>query len=614
LAKKIGRALGRDEVDDAARLDKSKPRISLDHLIKERYPTFIDALRDMDDALTMLFLFASLPSTSHVPPKTIALCQRLCLEFQHYLIISRSLRKSFLSIKGIYYQATIQGQDIMWLVPYKFVQKMAGDIDFRIMGTFIEFYTTLLGFVNYRLYTTRGLVYPPKFDSASDQKGGELGAYTLEEKLSSFLQPATNGESNPELIENGVNGHKIDNEPSRKAQAKADEVALMKVDEDEEMNGVDAESVEEPIFDTFEIKVQKDADVLPQPQYTDPKAFELFSDLTFFLSRETPKTSLEFILRSFGCRQIGWDAVLGHNAFTTDESDPRITHQVVDRPPYIPAEIQSDSEEDSDGYESDTPVQAITPAASLRVPGRTYVQPQWVWDCVNQGKLLSPDLYAPGTTLPPHLSPWVKPRADTYDPTATLAEQEKEGEAEEADAEEAEAAAAATALDMIESPNEAQDGAEELNEASESANGEVLPGEGMIVDDGSSEDGNYNEEEVEEEWDGISEELDDDQSDGAFERALEQVQYQRGIELEAAGKSLAESTRELHKLKDDARRKRKIRKERQEQDELNRRRLMLSNKKRKLFDKMTYGNKKREAEAENLRKKRRKIEKGKASS
>ncbi|KAK5689540.1 mRNA-binding ribosome synthesis protein nop7, partial [Elasticomyces elasticus] len=158
LAKKIARSLGRGEVSDASRLEKNhSPKLTLDHLIKERYPTFIDALRDLDDALSLLFLFANLPSTSHVPPKTIALCQRLCHEFQHYLIATNSLRKSFLSIKGIYYQATIQGQDIMWLVPYRFVQRVNGDVDYRIMATFVEFYTTLLGFVNFRLYSSMGL-------------------------------------------------------------------------------------------------------------------------------------------------------------------------------------------------------------------------------------------------------------------------------------------------------------------------------------------------------------------------------------------------------------------------------------------------------------------------
>ena len=54
VAKKIGRALGRGEAGDAARLEKNlMPKVKLDHIIKERYPTFVDALRDLDDALSV---------------------------------------------------------------------------------------------------------------------------------------------------------------------------------------------------------------------------------------------------------------------------------------------------------------------------------------------------------------------------------------------------------------------------------------------------------------------------------------------------------------------------------------------------------------------------------
>lgn len=199
LAKKIARSLGRGQVGDAARLEKNHaPKLTLDHVIKERYPTFIDALRDLDDALSLLFLFANLPSDNHVPPKTIALCQRLTHEFQHYLITTNSLRKSFLSIKGIYYQATIQGQDIMWLIPYRFVQRVNGDVDYRIMATFVEFYTTLLGFVNYRLYSSIGLRYPPKFDTRSDENGAELAAFTLEGRTVGETPKAIEGGSKPD--------------------------------------------------------------------------------------------------------------------------------------------------------------------------------------------------------------------------------------------------------------------------------------------------------------------------------------------------------------------------------------------------------------------------------
>lgn len=598
LAKKIAKSLGRGEVGDAARLERNNnPKLSLDHIIKERYPTFVDALRDLDDALSMLVVFANLPATSTVPPKTVALCQRLCHEFEHYLISTHSLRKSFLSIKGIYYQATIQGQDIIWLVPYKFVQRVTGDVDFRIMGTFVEFYTTLLGFVNFRLYTSIGLVYPPRFNVKSDEKGGELNAFVLEGKgvdeptSIEAVQTDQAAEPNPD-IQGRIDAMDLPtNDPSSTPDQQPDPS-----DGDHEASDTNA------TVDTF-TPIAPDADVLPQPSQPTSDLALLFAPLSLFLSRETPRHPLEFLLRAFGCKRISWDAVLGDGAYTHNEFDPSITHQVVDRPPLAPV----------NGNGNEIPDAAKTGG---RMPGRTYIQPQWVWDCVNEGRLLRPDLYAPGATLPPHLSPWVKPTKGAYDPSAPLAEQEREGEAQEA--------LLQAEMDGEEDGDEAIEG--EVDQASAGAvdigEGEELNNHGMPVTTGDSSDEAselFDKAEAASSFGGFSDQDDlfsDADSDSSATR------HQRELEAEAAGLNFTEAKPVLPKsiLKnsnqteaDMKKRKALARGRREEEEELERRKMMMGRKKRKMVDKMLFSNARKDEAAEKLRAKRRKLEKGKGA-
>ena len=92
--------------------------------LSHRYPTFTDAVRDIDDALCMIFLFASLPSKDRISASLVENCSRLAAEWQLYVMRTHSLRKVFLSIKGVYYQAEVMDQQVTWLVPYQFTQNV----------------------------------------------------------------------------------------------------------------------------------------------------------------------------------------------------------------------------------------------------------------------------------------------------------------------------------------------------------------------------------------------------------------------------------------------------------------------------------------------------------
>jgi pescadillo protein len=41
-------------------------------------------------------------------------------------------------------------------------------VDYKVMMTFLEFYQTLMGFVNFKLFHSLGLVYPPKWNDTND--------------------------------------------------------------------------------------------------------------------------------------------------------------------------------------------------------------------------------------------------------------------------------------------------------------------------------------------------------------------------------------------------------------------------------------------------------------
>ncbi|KAK2461792.1 hypothetical protein APHAL10511_006255 [Amanita phalloides] len=377
FAKKLSRALGRGEWSSAKSLEENKPVYRLDHIIKERYPTFIDAVRDIDDALCMIFLFASLPAGDRLSPELVDKCSRLASEWQLYVMHARSLRKVFLSIKGIYYQAEIMDQSVTWLVPYQFTQHVPSDVDVRVMLTFLELYQTLLGFVLFKLYTDAGLIYPPPLDKIKDEGAAGIGAFTLRE--------VTHTTDIPKTRASDMNGHKISAKDVRQAiktiaastEAVEEDNSLSVPDHTADVEDFVPQSSTSQAVDTS-MHTLRSLSTLPQSVQTD-----LFSQFTFFLSRETSRPIFEFLLRCFGGR-VGWSAsTAGGSPY--DEDDESITHVIVDRP--LVQKVETLEERDR----------------QLR---RKFVQPQWVADCINTGKILLEEPYAQGKTLPPHMSPF----------------------------------------------------------------------------------------------------------------------------------------------------------------------------------------------------------------
>lgn len=413
FAKKLTKALGRGQVSAAKKLEESRKPYQLDHLIKERYPSFPDALRDIDDALNMLFLFANLPATNKISSMLTRQAQTICNEWLAYVARERLVRKVFVSIKGVYYQADVRGEEVRWLVPYKFPENIPSDVDFRIMLTFLEFYSTFLHFVIYKLYTDSGLVYPPKLDIEKSRIISGLASYILEthEEQNSLDAAA------PNLTTSASSARTIDAATLTSAQKVDDE----KTNEDHEQ--ADNDEVETTDLDNFEDKSKNKGDILEQPTNFGSPVATLFSGFVFYAGREVPIDIIEFLILACGGSVIS-ESALDQLDSKSDIDLSKVTHQIVDRP-----------------------------VLNNKVPGRTYVQPQWIFDSINKCDLVPANLYLPGEPLPPHLSPWGDRFG--YNPEEAIENDgESESESESEETADADGEAQAVAIDEDESEDE----------------------------------------------------------------------------------------------------------------------------------------------------------------
>lgn len=446
-------------MDEAQRKNSLLPQYTLHHLVKERYPRFIDALSDLDDALTLTYLFASLPAHSNVNSSVINKAKNLAAAWGSYCATTSCITKSFISVKGVYLEATIQGTAIRWIVPHAFTQHLPKDVDFRVMRTFLEFFETMLNFVLFKLYNDIGVRYP----FPAKELGGEVIGNTsavLAKTLRALMQGLDSSKGvvskvvtetlNEESQQTTKEGNPAKKSKHDKDLVKSVDVALNKLkeesDDDNESNGEEDEDdvdVSGPLRAALDHVAEEEArgtvpGVASEVDDETVKRRRLFEGLVFFFSREIPRGYLELVCLSYGAK-VGWEA----EDSPISIKDPSITHHVVDRPK-IPS-----------SYES--------------LPkSREFIQPQWILDSANFMFLLPIAKYAVGVSLPPHLSPWVDNEEEGYKPAyAEEIEKLKNGES----LEEREMEEASSDVDEMEQ-NEEEEDEEEASHESEEENSE----------------------------------------------------------------------------------------------------------------------------------------------
>ena len=456
--RKVKRAINRYEKEKLERLEWQKPTYKLDHLIRERYPTFVDALRDLDDPLCLVALFATFPSgMDRIDATQVRMCRRLLLEFQTYCVRAGCLAKVFVSVKGIYYQAVVKGQKVTWIAPHEIGRQVATDeVDYRVMGTFLEFYMVLIRFVNFKLYASLGLRYPPQIDEQLENATA-ISAVAVRPEDDGGTKNAAEGQyihKRGDRKEEGASK----GETARRIKSldvgsllKKEAAALAKTtgsidDEDapgddelgEIASGSDAgppdgvddeESVSGSDFDG------NDSDMNIDDGFSEGEDSEVDNEEGSDVGSSEEEDMADIEERNL-TTQFPPD-IEGEAADLNANPDDSVTGPFKDFVIFLGRECPRDSMYfiirslggtvcwDGEGsvFKRDSPritheIWDRPDPPTKRESNRTreYILPQWVYDSANYGEALPAHLYKPGKPLPPHLSPFVDDSAEGYIP------------------------------------------------------------------------------------------------------------------------------------------------------------------------------------------------------
>lgn len=339
-----------------------------------------------------MFLFASLPSEGRIIAEKTTACAELARHWQFYVSKTRTLKKVFVSIKGAYYQAEVMGEPITWLVPHQFTQSIPREVDVRVMLTFLEFYEVFLRFVLFKLFHLQGMVYPPRVDKKMDEAGSCLLALRVGEmngKANTDIKDSSSTLESTAAVNASTSTKFSESVQMKESKQRISSLPDVLENMEDDNDDLELGLLAKPLGDALKGLQSLDGEDIDGVNEDEKIKFSiqnpqsgLFSKLVVFINREVPLEWLQFSVLSFGGR-VGWAG----EGSPIDVSDPRVTHQIVDRP-----------------------------MKNSVVNNRELVQPQWIFDCINAKLLLPVHNYRPGATLPPHLSPFVDDDSEGYLP------------------------------------------------------------------------------------------------------------------------------------------------------------------------------------------------------
>ena len=267
--RKLTKAIAKKDRLRIRRLKAKKPELNVDHVIRQRYPRFEQALAELSDPLSLLSLISSFPGHRlyRIPPQTTRAYKLLMDMFKALVVKKRLLSKVFLATKGVYYEAMLSKEiPVVWIEPYESTAVLPVDVDYKMLMTFSHFYSSLLKFIMARLYKLSSVQFPPTL--ADKGQSTTFGDFCV----------------------------------------------------------VDAEK-QEGAHDMIDAEFEQNETIRHMKDWNHSKNTRLFDGFVFFISREVRKPIFEFLAKSFGAKVRHSEDNFGSDEYRKGD----ITHVISDR-------------------------------------------------------------------------------------------------------------------------------------------------------------------------------------------------------------------------------------------------------------------------------------------